>query len=213
MAERPVYVSTLRAPYVSVYMTEFVWNAGQSASQKKKNVAALHESFKKISPEMKILEVSSKSLDPLGVNLSAFNLMKHVPSLNASVPVECVFQGGKVFATGGPYTDLYMAKPRNAKKDSRLRTSGMLKSFYFEGATIPLRPLTAFYDWIYINALIENPELAANVIEYDAFTDIEFNPNKSSNCQARAAALFVALHRLGKLDKCRTFEGFLEVIR
>ncbi len=213
MAERPVYVSTLRAPYVSVYMTEFAWNAGQSASQKKKNVVDLHESFKKISPETKVLEISSKSLAPLGVNLSAFNLMKYVPSLNDSIPVECVFQGGKVFAAGGPYTDLYRAKPKDAKRDSRLRASGMLKSFYFEGESIPPRPLTAFYDWIYINALIENPELAAKITQYDAFTDIEFNPNKSSNSQAHAAALFVALHKLDKLDKCKTFEGFLEVVR
>lgn len=213
MAERPVYVPTTKAPYVRVYMTDFAWNAGQSATQKRKNIVALHDAFKKVIPESKILEISSKSLEPLGIKLSAFNLPKYVPSLGHKIPVECVFQGGKVFASGGPYTDLYEAKPKDAKRDNRLKTSGMLKNFYFEGEIIPLRPTTAFYDWIYVNALMENPELAEEMVKYDAFTDIEFNPNKSSNCQARAAALYIALHKLGKLEECKTFEGFLGVIR
>lgn len=213
MAERPVYVPTTNVPYVRVYMIEFAWNAGQSATQKRKNIAALHDAFKMVIPESNVLEISSKSLEPLGVSLSAFNLMKYVPSLDEKVPVECVYQGGKAFAAGGPYTDLYQAKPKDAKRDSRLKTSGMLKTFYYECENIPLKPATAFYDWIYVNAIMENPDLAEEITKYDAFTDIEFNPNKSSNCQARAAALYIALHKLGKLDECKTFEGFLDAIR
>jgi hypothetical protein len=30
-------------------------------------------------------------------------------------------------------------------------------------------------------------------MEYNAFTDIEFNPDKSINCQAEAAAIYVSL--------------------
>lgn len=213
MAERPVYVTTIKVPYVTVYKPEFTWNAGLNAVQKQKNITALHDAFHRIAPELNVLEISSKSLQPLGIKLSAFNLTKYVPSLDTSVPVECVFQGGKIFAAGGPYTDLYTATARAAKKDDRLQSSGMLRSFFFEGAEIPLIPTTAFYDWLYVNALIEHPELAAQVLEFDAFTDIEFNPNKSRNCQARAAALFVAMHRLNRLDQCRTFKGFLEATR
>ena len=50
-------------------------------------------------------------------------------------------------------------------------------------------------------------------MEFDAFTDIEFNPNKSLNCQARAAALFVAMKKLGRLEACREFQSFLTAIR
>ena len=78
---------------------------------------------------------------------------------------------------------------------------------------MPLIPRTAFYDWLYINALMENADLAEQVMEYDAFTDIEFNPNKSINCQARAAALFVAMKKLGRLEECKDFQGFLTAIR
>ena len=213
MAERPVYVTTMKAPYVSVYKPQFTWNSGLNKVQKQKNIAALHDAFHRIEPDLNVLAISSKSLQPLGIKLSAFNLPKYVPSLNKSVPVECLYQGGKIFAAGGPYTDLYTATARAAKKDERLKSSGMLRGFFFEGEEMPLIPATAFYDWLYVNALMENPELAEELLQFDAFTDIEFNPDKSRNCQARAAALFVAMHHLGRLDQCRSFEGFLTAIR
>ena len=45
-----------------------------------------------------------------------------------------------------------------------------------------------------------NKELSEEIIKYDSFTDIEFNPSKSINCQAKSAALYVALYRNGVLD-------------
>ena len=213
MASRPVFVPSKRKNEADVYMTEFQWNSGLAVSQKQKNITALHEAFVQRFPERKVLEISSKSLQPLGVKLSAFNLTKMVPSLGREVPVECVFQGGKVFSAGGPYVDLYGASSKDAKKDSRLRSSGMLKEFYFEGERIPTSPTTAFYNWLYVNALLEHPQLAEEVLAYDAFTDIEFNPAKSLNCQAEAAALFVALARKGLLEQCKTFETFLTLIK
>jgi len=145
MANRPVFVPMKKAPFADVYPTEFNWNPGCSVSQKQKNVTALHDAFTRRFPHRNPLEISSKSLQPLGIALSAFNLKKFVPSLGHSVPVECVYQGGKVFAAGGPYTDLYTALPKNAKRDGRLQSSGMLRSFFFEGESIPSQPVTAFY--------------------------------------------------------------------
>lgn len=213
MAMRPVFAPGKRKNEADVFMTEFAWNSGLSVSQKQKNIVALHEAYTRRFPERKVLEISSKSLQELGVKLSAFNLKKYVPELGRSIPVECVFQGGKGFSAGGPYTDLYTASPRDAKRDGRLKNSGMLKAFWFDGKAYPLLPRTAFYNWIYINALMENPELSEPLLEYDGFTDIEFNPDKSLNCQAEAAALFVTLARKGLLEQCRTFEGFMDVIR
>ena len=71
-------------------------------------------------------------------------------------------------------------------------------------------PRTAFYDCLYVQALLENPQLAGVVLSYDAFTDIAFNPQRSLNCQARAAALFVGAHRAG-LESVLSgdFDGFL----
>lgn len=213
MAQRPVYAPRKSAPYVNVYMPEFTWNSGLSASQKRRNVVALHEAYTARFPEQRVLEISSKSLEELGIQLSAFNLKKFVPELGKAVTVECIFQGSKVFSAGGPYTDLYTATSREAKKDSRLGASGYLKGFRFDGRDFPLQPVTVFYNWLYINALLENPALAEALLQYDAFTDIEFNPNKSLNCQAQAAALFVSLSRNGLIDRCRDFDSFLALVK
>lgn len=213
MAQRPVFAPRNSKPYVNVFNPEFVWNGGLSPTQKKKNIVALHEVFNARFPEKKVLEISSKSSVELGIALSAFNLKKYVPELGKSVTVECIFQGSKVFAVGGPYTDLYTATSREAKKDSRLQSSGSLKCFRFDGRDFPLSPTTAFYDWLYINALMENPELTEPLLTYDAFTDIEFNPNKSLNCQARAAALFVALSREDIIEQCKDFDAFLKLLK
>ena len=118
MAQRPVFSVALRAPYSLIYRLNFTFNSGFSNAQKQKNIAALHEEFGKTVPGKegkKITEISSKSTDPETVKLSAFKLMKYVPSLGKSVPVECVYQAGKVFAKGGPYTDLLEASPKDAK--------------------------------------------------------------------------------------------------
>lgn len=213
MALRPVFVPVKRPPYVDVLMADFIWNSGFAVSQKQKNITALHESFKKRFPGRNVLEISSKSLQDLGVQLSAFNLKKEVPSLGKKVPVECVFQGGKVFSAGGPYTELYTVSPKDAKRDPRLKGSGILRNFCFEGTHIPLTPRTAFYNWLYVNALLENPQYIEPLMQFDAFTDIEFNPDKSINCQAEAAALFVALEGLALLDNCKSFDSFLALFR
>lgn len=213
MAMRPVFAPGKRKNEADVFMTEFVWNSGLSVSQKRKNIAALHDAYMRRFPERKVLEISSKSEVKLGVALSAFNLKMSVPGMEQRVSLECIFQGGKVFSAGGPYTDLYHANARDAKRDSRLKSSGMLRSFWFDGEMYPIVPRTAFYNWLYINALMENSQLAAELIQYDAFTDIEFNPDKSLNCQAEAAALYVTLARKNLLDRCKSFDDFLEVIR
>lgn len=213
MAQRPVFVPRKSKPYVNIFSPEFDWNAGLSAAQKKRNVAALHQAYNVRFPQQKVLEISSKSDLELGVALSAFNLKKFLPELGKSVPVECIFQGSKVFAMGGPYTELYAGTSRAAKKDDRLRSSGSLKAFRFDGRDFPLNPITAFYDWLYINALLENPDLTEQLLSFNAFTDIEFNPNKSLNCQARSAALFVALSREGLAEQCRDFDAFLKLVK
>jgi len=212
MAKRPVFITWKTIPYADFRKVEFAWNGGFALSQSQKNVKGLHEAFNAIYPDQKVLEISSKSMQEIGVKLSAFSLQKFVPSLGVSRPVECVYHGGKTFRNGGPYTDLYTVSPKEAKRDPRLYESGPMTEFFFEGIDIPLVPETAFYNWLYINALLENGELAKEIVQYDAFTDIVFNPEKSINCQAMAAAQFVALHRKGLIEECRDFDKYLAII-
>lgn len=206
MAIRPVFLTLEREPFYQVWNCEFVYNSGFAPVQKQKNITAIHKAYTERFEGKKILEISSKSLQSEGVELSAFNLKKYVPELDKCVPVECVYQGGKCFDKGGPYTDLYLVGPRDAKRDERL--SGAIVGFWFDGVRYPSQPLNAFYDFIYINACLENADLMEKLLEYDAFTDIEFSPSKSVNCQARAAAILVSLARADRLDVARDFDKF-----
>ncbi|MCD8021670.1 MAG: hypothetical protein LUF30_01330 [Lachnospiraceae bacterium] len=213
MVVRPVYVAREKAPFYEMVEVEFEWNGGFAKSQKQKNIRAIHQGFQERMPGKKVLEISSKSMQEYGEALSAFFLQKYVPELGRSIPVECVFQSGKVFRNGGPYKDLMHVTPREAKRDARLKSSGLLDHFTFDGKDFPLIPKTFFYDYIYINALLENEALARAALEYDAFTDVEFNPNVSMNCQAKAAATFVSLSRMGLIEKVRDPESFLSLYR
>ena len=178
---------------------EFTWYPGMSKSQKQKSIRSLHDAAKKTRDVENILEISSKSENEIGVKLSAFNLLLKAPSGNKA-SIEVLFQGSKVFSRGGPYTDIYKKTSREAKKDERLKESGDLLAFQYKDFRWPLNPQTVFYDWLYLSALQENTDLANELLKYDGFTDIEFNPNKSINCQAGAAALYKALVRKELLE-------------
>lgn len=202
MAKRPVYIPiTTGNCFVETKFIDFEWFPGFSVSQKQKSIESLHEKSKKIIKDINILEISSKSKDDLGINLSAFNLLITTVKNNKEYTVESAFQASKVFENGGPYVDLLDKTSIEAKKDKRLKTSGKLKKFKFYDFEWDLEPKTAFYDWLYINALKKNEGLSKELLQYNAFTDIEFNPEKSINCQAYAAALFVSLSKRGILSE------------
>ncbi len=200
MAERPIFRPMETGPHlVESVATEFAWHAGLSARQKQRSIRSLHESAQKSLGVDAVLEISSKSESEIGVGLSAFNLTLEVKGVSGSV--EVMFQGSKVFSRGGPFTDLYGMSPREAKRDQRIKESGPIVGFRFDGEDWPTKPETVFYDWLYISALLQHGELASQVLKYDAFSDIEFNPKRSINCQARSAALYVSLVRRGCLDE------------
>ena len=213
MAERPVFIPRPDGSrLVEEISVSFTWHKGMAPSQKKKNVLALHEaaSLRNLKP---LLEVSTKSEDRLGQRLSAFNLKVEL-NANKSIPLECAYQGSKVFEQGGPFTDLYSVDSREAKRDPRLQTSGNLVAFIFQGIEFPLFPKTAFYDWLYIRAIFPHREYLARLHAYAGFTDIEFNPEKSLNCQARSCATFVALDINGMLaESIESLQSFIEVLR
>ncbi len=212
MAYRPVFVpDSVGSPFVQEILVEFKWHPGMSTAQAQRSIASLHEAAA-TSGLAPILDISSKSPERLGVALSAFNLMLKGPD-DRSLSVECAFQGSKVFDTGGPFTDLYSATSREAKKDGRIRESGKINHFNWYGEYFPINPSTAFYNWLYIMALDQNPTLAMKVLGFRGFTDIAFNPKRSWNCQARAAALFVGLSAADKAKLAvESREAYLSVL-
>lgn len=208
MSERPIYIPKTTRPYYRREMIEFDWNPGVSPVQKKKNSAALHEAYLKKHPDARILEVSTKSDNPAGQALSPFNLKMSLPELKKSFPVENIYQASKVFTHGGPYYDLLGCTPLQAKRDERLSNSGRLAHFNFQNEKYPNWPASLFYNWLYLRALMENSGARANIPSYNAFSDIEFNPETGINNQARACAIYLGLYQAGSLDQIRDFEDF-----
>lgn len=202
MAKRICFISRpSEYPIYKEVEVEFEYFNGFALSQKQKSISSMHKSIYKIDDALHILEVSTKSPSPLGVALSAFNLKFFDEVSGQEYPLENIFQSSKVFEQGGPFRDLLFVHPKDAKRDERLKTSGHLISFEYNGAIWGKDPKTMFYDWIYINSLYRNSSLSKKILEYNAFTDIEFNQEKSINCQARSAAIFVSLSKLGKLEE------------
>lgn len=214
MAERPIYIPCCSGELlVETKYVEFTWFAGMAPTQRQKSVISLHEEARRVGLCVHPLEVSSKSPVPLGVQLSAFNLSVETEKHKRTFTVETAFQSSKVFRSGGPYKDLLYGSSRAAKQDPRLRESGQLTKFDFFGTVWPLEPKTAFYDWLYLNALRKNPLAIDALKEYDAFTDIEFNPKKSINCQAYSVALYKSLACRGMIEVALSGkQEFLEIL-
>ena len=213
MARRPVFIPDLTGPpYFKSIDVEFQWFSGFSRTQSTKTINSLHEAVERqgISP---VLEISSKSALELGVSLSAFELSLATPS-GSAMSVECAYQGSKVFEEGGPFHDLYTVSSREAKADPRLRNSGEVRAFDFLGERFPIEPQTAFYDWLYITALTQkDPPVAEALERFRGFSDIAFNPKRSINCQARAVAVFVALHNTvpDELQTLGDWDSYMEL--
>ena len=213
MATRPVFIPNFDGPgLVQEREFNFTWASGFAEAQKRKNIDALHAAAKKHGIP-RILEISSKSAKNIGKRLSAFNLK--FPFGTQRCSLESVYQGSKVFENGGPFTEVFDLTSRDAKRFMREQDCGKMIRFELEGKRYPLSPKNAFYDWLYIRSLADQPDWIIEHLEkYDAFTDIEFNPAKQFNCQARALAEYLSLHRRNKLEEVAAdFEAFAEMLK
>ena len=182
MAERPAYF--VNNGKVSVKNFSFEWFSGFAVSQK--SIESLHSAISKADSNAEPLEISTKSKNPLGVKLSAFNLKLD------NYKLENIYQSSKVFTGGGAYRDLLNVSSKDAKRDSRLKNSGELKCFDYNGEIFPIFPKTVFYDFIYIKAVknsLSDVEIQ-EIKKYTHFTDIEFNPAKGISTQAKSVAIF-----------------------
>jgi type I restriction enzyme M protein len=192
MAKRLIFKALNDDVGVGVEEIDFEYFQGFSLSQKQKSIISLHENAKRQGYD-NILEVSTKSPVELGVSLSAFNLSAKTQKKEYEFTVERAFQASKVFENGGPYLDILKKTSREAKMDERLRQSGKILKFTFFDYTFEINPPTFFYDWLYVNTLLKNNKLVKKLEVYNIFSDIEFNHNRSINCQAYSLALFKSL--------------------
>ena len=202
MATRPFFIPGQdKEELVRTNSVEFTWFSGFAKSQKQKSILSFHESISRDFKLDKILEISTKSENKLGIQLSAFNL--RIKFKDKEYFLESVFQGSKIFTDQGPNEDIYEKSSIDAKKDERIKRSD-LKEFSFFGEIFSLE--FDFYSWLYFVALNQNKKLKTGILNYEAFTDIEFNPEKSFNCQAYSAALYSSMVKNKILDNDKEYD-------
>lgn len=212
MAQRPIFIPNINGNQLFEEVNiDFQWYSGFAASQKQKSIQSLHEkAFEK--GFKSLLEVSSKSTELLGQRLSAFSLQ--IDTLEyGKISVECAFQGSKVFEGNAQYKEIYTLTSLEAKRFHQANSSGKLIAFHFQNEKWDLEPKSAFYDWLYIKALYPHKDFLKKLYQYKGFTDIEFNPSKSINCQARTCAIIVSLLKRDLYDEAMSSQRrFIEII-
>ena len=213
--QKPVFMPRVNSDnLVKTDMVRFERHVGFASRQKKKSIHDLHQVIRKKYGFSQVLELSSKSGNKLSFLLSPLSLKLADPTHDEaceSYSVENAFRSSQVFEHGGPYLDLLTVPPRHAKKDERLITSGEIVGYNYFGMEWSVEPLTVFYDWLYINALKQNPQLHEEVMQYQAFTDISFNPKKTIHSAAYALAMFVALNKRDLLDNIEDPATFFDL--
>lgn len=196
MAHRLVFTPKLTFPWFKETPVTFDWVPGLAKSQAQKSIRNLHDSARKELKVERILEVSTKSEDILGQQLSAFNLKISRGAHRSSL--ESTYQASKLFDRNLQFIDLLDVDALTAKTDPRLRNSGRLTGFRFENQLFKLLPSPNFYDYLYVRALLESG-FHEKIVNFQAFTDHAFSGTgkvelgKSVNCQARSLAIFIGI--------------------
>jgi type I restriction enzyme M protein len=90
--------------------------------------------------------------------------------------------------------------PKEAKQFVANANKSGLKCFRYLNTIFPLEQRSMFYDYLYIKALNQVKSISADLVNFDIFTDIEFNEKKQVNCQARSCAIYSYLLKNNSLD-------------
>lgn len=212
---------------------EFEWFQGMSWQQKQRSSLSMLEKLEDLGYVP--IEISRRSVDQdFGVKLSAFNLklnkinveniFQAYKQLNDGGPYldllhtnpksaknDCRIQTHESKKPCLTYNVEY--KNSSFYDDDRVcdyckkRLNRHLIGFTSSKTSWAIEPKSMFYDAIYIAALLENNHLSNRLVDYNAFTDIEFNQKivysqikGPFNCQARSCAIFVTLKNANYTD-------------
>lgn len=181
---------------------DFKWEPGISIAQRRRSCINLHNVLK--SKGYTPLDISSASPDEFGVKLSAFNLMWNGKT------VECWYQGSKVYKNAGVQHHLYNVSSREAKKSMKALAGDQLIGFNLNGIVFPMSPKTVFYDWIYLNGLVQSYGKELDFSAYDCFTDIQAVINIDA-CQAKTVCIYTLIQQQNRFDEVmKDFDAFLK---
>ena len=163
-------------------------------------------------PAGRSLEISSRSRDPLGRELSAMNL----PAAGdpRGRPVEAVYQAAKCYGGGGPDAPGCDSGYAAKRRDRERRREGPLSAFEHEGRRWPTETGSAFYDWLWTRSAIARWGIGVvdRLREYDAFSD-QFHRAGALACQAKTAAIVAGMGRARVLAATESPEAWLRETR
>lgn len=201
MASRNFWYVNSKSNCVNKCIIEFKWEPGLSISQKRRSCNNLMCKLNYVG-NFSPLDISSASTEKLGVALSAFNLMWR------GKPLECWYQGSKIYSIAGAMHKLYNATSMEAKQSMKASNLGKLIGFNLEGVEYPTEPRTAFYDWIYLYAMLENYGQGLDLSQYDTFTDVQATLDVDA-CQARTVAEYRLMQLTNAFDCLSSFDSFV----
>lgn len=217
MTTRPLFLPHLPGqaehPGVKQMDIAFQWVPGLAKTQQAKCLSSLQAAIRQSGAAKNPLEVSTRSNDPIGQALSAYRL-----ELPDRATVELHYQAAKIYPYEGPHPEWFKLSPealRSEVKAFKARIQKTPLQGFQDGineSPWQLTPPHAFYDWLYLSALRHNPAYAKHLLRHDGFTDLAFNPTRSFNSQAYAAALYASFHAFGCLEEAlASRENFLKL--
>ena len=162
---------------------------------------------------MRILEISSRSDEPLGRALSAMNLRAAGSDGNRRLPVESVYQAAKCYGHDGPDEQPIPNGFDAKRRDKERRNAGSLRGFQHEGTFWPAASGSAFYDREWIKAATA-AGATRELARYDAYSDQFHRPGAAVACQARSAAMLAGLDRsrqLGQVHEAGSWAAALQL--
>lgn len=215
-------------------LVEFEWFSGMSWQQHQKSSLSMLSVLE--AQGHTPAEISRRSIDKdFGVQLSAFNLKLNGANVENIFQAYKTFNDGgpyldllsvdPKFAKNDCRIQSYESKKpclthkidfknkefyesEHVCRYCQSRLNRKLIGFSSKNTNWELEPKSMFYDAIYISALLQNKTLANQLVQHDAFTDIEFNQkilySKDKgpfNCQARSCAIYVTLKKNGFTDE------------
>lgn len=182
-AARPVYY--IENGKITGRNVRFEWFHGLSDQQKQHSIASLHHIIAELDKTSVPLEISTNGTDPLGVKLSAINLKLD------GYAMENVFWSSMIFEKGGPFRELLNVRSKATIPDRRIRESGEIIGFNYDGKDFPVEPRTLFYDYICIKAVKQSltADEIKRISEFTHFTNVDFDPYKSNSTHAKSIAI------------------------
>ena len=148
------------------------------------------------------LEISSRSPDKIGRELSPMFLMTTDDS-GRTFPVESAYMAARDYGSGPaePMASGFAAKTA----DKRRRNRGPLKRFIWNRLEWAPEAACAFYEWLWIRATSKSQRRYLQ--EFASYTDMFSRGWDGDPCQARAAAVAVALEDAARLNAALSSEG------